>query len=158
MGSHWDEDWSLLAKSVLSIGRPFLPQSCFDISAQQRARTSFAQSCSTSTPAATGLQEPQAACPCWEPVAGATDLSVQVDICNTVQGKLVSVGPVLVDVGDGQTGQLPHRFVIAGYGREFDGRQGKTVGARQISARQKKAGKQQKGAAGRVAHGCTHRQ
>lgn len=91
-------------------------------------------------PAATGLQEPQAACPCWEPVAGATDLGVQVDICNTVQGKLVSVGPVLVDVGDGQTGELPHRFVIAGYGREFDGRQGKTVGARQISARQKKAG------------------
>lgn len=93
-----------------------------------------------------------------EPRVGATDLSVQVDICNTVQGKLVSVSPVLVDVGDGQTGQLPHRFVIAGYGREFDGRQGKAVGARQITARQKKAGEQQRYAAGRVAHGCTGRE
>lgn len=142
MGSHRDEDWSLLTQIHFTNRTSILPQSClifqqgnrgrkqaFHGSSPVKHRTDTRRGGMTRT--AGGLQ-------CWEPAAGATDLSVQVDICNTVQGKFVSVGPVFVDVGDGQTRQLPHSFVIAGYGRQFDRRQGKTVGAQEISAGQKK--------------------
>lgn len=75
-----------------------------------------------------------------------------MDVCNAVKGKLVPVTSILIDVGDCQSGQLLHRFVIAGYGRKLNGCQGETLAVRKLSVKQKKARQQQK-CAGRMAHG-----
>lgn len=50
-----------------------------------------------------------------------------MDVRNAVEGKLVAVGAILIDVSDSQTRQLLHRFVITGDGSEFNGRQIKTL-------------------------------
>ena len=57
-----------------------------------------------------------------------TDLSLQVHVCNAVEGKLVSVSAVLVDVGEGQTRQLLHRLVVTGHRGEFGRHQRGTLG------------------------------
>lgn len=56
-----------------------------------------------------------------------TDLSVQVDICNAVEGKLVPIGAILVDVSHRQARQLPHCFVVTGHGSKFNGSQRKLL-------------------------------
>lgn len=42
-----------------------------------------------------------------------------MDICNAVEGKLVPIGAILVDVSHRQARQLPHRFVVAGHGSKL---------------------------------------
>lgn len=64
MGSHWDEDWSLLAKSIY-LSDLLLSQRCFDISAttegENKLSTPLPLLNIEQTPTGTGLQEPQAA-------------------------------------------------------------------------------------------------
>lgn len=72
-----------------------------------------------------GVQQPQefpALCSCC-----CTDLRVQVDICNAVEGKLVAIGAILVDVSHCQARQLPHRFVVTGHGSKFNRSQRKLL-------------------------------
>lgn len=52
-----------------------------------------------------------------------THLSVQVDICDAIQGKLVALGSILVDVSGGQAREFLHRFVITGDGSKLNGHQ-----------------------------------
>lgn len=63
---------------------------------------------------------------CW---CCCTDLSVEVHICHAIEGKLVAVGPILVDVGHSQPRQLPHRFIVTGHRSEFNGGQRKLLAA-----------------------------
>lgn len=58
-----------------------------------------------------------------------TDLSVEVHVCNAVQGELVPIRAILVDVSHSQTRQLPHRFVITGHGSKFNGSQRQILAA-----------------------------
>lgn len=43
-----------------------------------------------------------------------TDLCMQVDICNAVEGKLKAIAAIFIDVSDSQARQLLHCFVITG--------------------------------------------
>lgn len=60
-------------------------------------------------------------------VYSTTDLSMEVDVRNTVEGKLVPIGAILVDVSHSQTRQLPHCFVVTGHGSEFNRSQRKLL-------------------------------
>lgn len=52
---------------------------------------------------------------------------MQVDIGNAVEGELVPVGAILVDVSHRQARQLPHRFVVTGHRSKFNRSQGKLL-------------------------------
>lgn len=70
-------------------------------------------------------------------------------VCNAVQGKLVSLLTVLIDVGHSETRQFLHDFVVTGHGGQFNGPCGEalTVG----SGRQEQ---QQEQRADVRRHGC----
>lgn len=65
-------------------------------------------------------------------------------ICDTVQGKLVPIRAILVDVSHRQTRQLPHRFVVTGHGSEFNGSQRQLLAAHAYTITVKKEQRQYK--------------
>lgn len=50
-----------------------------------------------------------------------------MDVCNAVEGKLVPIGPILVDVSHRQARQLGHRFVVTGHGGKLNRSQRKLL-------------------------------